>query len=134
QNQDPLNPDDSAQMAAQLAQFHGLEQMMNVNKNLEKMQESDGTSRAVSLINFVGKDIKLDSGKVRLEDGQISQALFRLDAEAADTKKEVRDSAGVLVFEKDLGVKPPGEHVLEWNGIDKEGKKANAGAYTLNVI
>lgn len=134
QNQDPLNPDDSAEMAAQLAQFHGLEQMMNVNKNLEKMQESDGTSRAVSLINFVGKDIKLDSGKVRLEDGKISQALFKLDAESANTTMEVRDAAGIVVYSQDLGIKPVGEHLLEWNGLDKDGNKANAGAYTLNVI
>lgn len=133
QNQDPLNPDDSAQMAAQLAQFHGLEQMMNVNKNLEKMQESEGTSRAVSLINFVGKDIKLDSGKVRLENGEISQALFRLDAESVSTTMEVRDASGVVVYSGDLGVKPAGEHLLEWNGVDKDGKKAPAGAYTLTV-
>ena len=40
-NQDPLKPDDAAQMAAQLAQFNGLEQMMNVNKNLEQMTSND---------------------------------------------------------------------------------------------
>lgn len=133
QNQDPLNPDDSAQMAAQLAQFHGLEQMMNVNKNLEKMQASDSTSRAVGLINFVGKDIKLESGKVRLEDGAISAAMFRLDGESVTTKLEVRDAAGVVVHSRDLGLKAPGEHLIEWNGKDNEGKKAKSGAYTIGV-
>jgi flagellar basal-body rod modification protein FlgD len=134
QNQDPLNPDDSAEMAAQLAQFHGLEQMMNVNKNLEKMQDAEGTSRAVSLINFVGKDIKLDSGKVRLENGEISQALYRLDGESVSTTLEVRDASGVVVHTSDMGTKPAGEHLIEWNGLDKDGKKAPAGAYTLNVL
>jgi len=133
QNQDPLNPDDSAQMAAQLAQFQGLEQMMNVNKNLEKMQDSDSTSRAVGLINFVGKDIKLDSGKIRLENGAISQALFRLDGESVNTTLEVRDSAGVVVHASDLGLKSPGEHLLEWNGLKNDGTKAATGAYTLVV-
>lgn len=134
QNQDPLNPDDSAEMAAQLAQFHGLEQMMNVNKNLEKMQSSDATSRAVGLINFVGKDIKLESGKVRLEDGAISAAMFRLDGESVNTKLEIRDGAGVVVHSRDLGLQAPGEHLIEWNGLDNEGKKAKSGAYTIGIV
>ena len=134
QNQDPLNPDDSAQMAAQLAQFQGLEQMLNVNKNLEKMQDSDATGRAVGLINFVGKDIKLDSGKIRLENGEISQALFRLDGESVNTNLEVRDSAGVVVHAADLGLKAAGEHLVEWNGLKSDGTKAPTGAYTINVI
>lgn len=134
QNQDPLNPDDSAQMAAQLAQFQGLEQMLNVNKNLEKMQDSDATSRAVGLINFVGKDIKLDSGKIRLENGAISSALFRLDGESVNTTLEVRDSAGVVVHSNDLGLKSAGEHLVEWNGLKNDGTKAATGAYTINVL
>ncbi len=134
QNQDPLNPDDSAQMAAQLAQFQGLEQMLNVNKNLEKMQDSDATSRAVGLINFVGKDIKLDSGKIRLENGAISKALFRLEGESVTTALEVRDSAGVVVHASDLGLKSAGEHLIEWNGLRTDGTKAATGAYTINVL
>jgi flagellar basal-body rod modification protein FlgD len=134
QNQDPLNPDDSAQMAAQLAQFQGLEQMLNVNKNLEKMQDSDATSRAVGLINFVGKDIKLDSGKIRLENGAISSALFRLDGESVNTALEVRDSAGVVVHSADLGLKSAGEHLVEWNVLKNDGTKAASGAYTINVL
>jgi len=108
--------------------------MLNVNKNLEKMQENDSTSRAVGLINFVGKDIKLDSGKVRLENGAISQALFRVDGESVNTTLEVRDSAGVVVHSNDLGMKPSGEHLIEWNGLKSDGTKAAAGAYTLNVV
>src|SRR5262245_58853274 len=35
--QDPISPMKNEQMAAQLAQFSALEQMLNVNQNLEKM-------------------------------------------------------------------------------------------------
>ena len=34
QNQDPLNPTDSVEYTAQLAQFSSLEQLSNVNQNL----------------------------------------------------------------------------------------------------
>ena len=43
QHQDPLNPDDGAEMATKLAQFNSLEQMMSVNTNLEKMRKSEAT-------------------------------------------------------------------------------------------
>jgi hypothetical protein len=82
----------------------------------------------------VGKDIKLDSGKIRLENGTISSALFRLDGESVKTALEVRDSAGVVVHSADLGLKSAGEHLIEWNGLKSDGTKASAGAYTINVL
>ena len=62
QHQDPLNPDDGAEMATKLAQFNSSEQMMNVNTNLEKMQKSETTGRNMQLVNYVGKSIKMDGG------------------------------------------------------------------------
>ena len=38
-NQDPLNPADGTQFLAQLAQFSSLEQMIDMNKQLESIQE-----------------------------------------------------------------------------------------------
>ncbi len=34
QNQDPLNPQDSTEFVAQLAQFSSLEQLININQNI----------------------------------------------------------------------------------------------------
>jgi flagellar basal-body rod modification protein FlgD len=134
-NQDPLNPDNSAQMAAQLAQFHGLEQMMNVNKNLEKMQGEQALGRAVGLIGFVGKEIKLDNGKLMFEGGKLTtQASFKLDTDAAKTGVEVRDASGVVVASQVLGPQTAGDHPLTWDGLGKDGKPLANGAYTFNVI
>ena len=133
-NQDPMSPDNSSQMAAQLAQFHGLEQMMNVNKNLEKMQNDEALGRAVTLLNFVGKDIKLDNGKLMVEGGKVAtDASFKLDNESVKTILEVRDGAGVVVASKDLGHVAPGETKLEWSGGNKNGKPLSDGAYTFSI-
>jgi flagellar hook assembly protein FlgD len=134
-NQDPLNPDDSAEMAAQLAQFHGLEQMMNVNKNLEKTQTDEAIGRAVNLINFVGKDVTLGNGKLMVENSQmVTDARVKLDQESVNTKIEVRDGAGVLVASTDIGPLPSGESKLEWHDVGKDGKKLSNGAYTFSVV
>lgn len=134
QNQDPLNPDNSAEMASQLAQFHGLEQMMNVNKNLESMQSQAAVSRAVGLIDFVGKEIKLDNGKLHVEDGKVSEGVMTVMQEAAKATLEVRDSAGGIVATRELGILTRGERKVDWDGLDNEGKKVGAGTYTFNVV
>ncbi|MEN9834185.1 MAG: hypothetical protein RL011_378 [Pseudomonadota bacterium] len=134
-NQDPLNPDDSSEMAAQLAQFHGLEQMMNVNKNLEKMQSDEAVGRAVNLINFVGKEVKLNNGKLQIENGRmITDASVRIDQDSINTSLEIRDTAGVVVAQKDLGPLQAGDNKLEWEGLSKDGKKLSNGAYTFNIV
>lgn len=134
QNQDPLNPDNSSEMASQLAQFHGLEQMLNVNKNLEKMQADNATSRAVGLINFVGKDLKLDSGKLKLENGKLSDAVLKMDVDVPEMTIEVRNAAGVAVHTMDVGHVNAGETKLEWNGLGKDGKKVGDGVYTFSAF
>ena len=65
QSQDPLNPQDSSQMAAQMAQFNGLEQMMNVNKTLETLLQSQSTDRAVGMVNYVGKEVDVGAGLLK---------------------------------------------------------------------
>jgi flagellar basal-body rod modification protein FlgD len=44
QNQDPLNPQDSAQFVSQLASFSSLEQMSSMNTNMETVLETSVTS------------------------------------------------------------------------------------------
>jgi flagellar basal-body rod modification protein FlgD len=133
QNQDPLKPDDSSQMAAQLAQFNGLEQMLNVNKNLEKMQTEQALGRNLGLISFVGKDVRLDGGKLRFEDGKVTDSTFNMEKDAPKVTLEVRDPAGVIVGTKDLGYMKQGEHKVDWDGVGKDGKKIAGGIYTFSI-
>ena len=133
QNQDPLNPDDSAEMAAQLAQFNGLEQMMNVNKNLEKMQAEQALSRAVGLTSFVGKEVKIASGRAMYQGGQLSHIQAHFERDVPKATMEVRNSAGVVIANRDLGALKAGDNKLEWDGIDSKGQKVSEGLYTFSV-
>jgi flagellar basal-body rod modification protein FlgD len=134
QNQDPLNPDDSAKMAANLAQFQGLEQMTNVNKNLEKLSSEQALGRAVNLIDFVGKDIKVDGGKFKLANGKITDAKFELKEPVPGAVLQVRDASGSVIAKKDLGNLEKGRHRIAWDGKSEDGAKAiNDGTYTFTI-
>ena len=50
QNQDPENPTDDSQMAAQLAQFSALEQMTNVATSVDQLSATTSLGQSYSLI------------------------------------------------------------------------------------
>ncbi|WP_141730890.1 flagellar hook assembly protein FlgD [Oligoflexus tunisiensis] len=131
QNQDPLNPEADTEMAAKLAQFNGLEQMLNVNKSLEKMLTEQNTTRNLQLVNYVGRDVIVDGGRVRVTDGQPTPTEYKVENDAAQSVLEVRNGTGVLVHQIDLGPVKAGTHKLKWDGKASDGKPIPDGSYTL---
>ena len=133
QNQDPLSPDDGAEMAAKLAQFNGLEQMMNMNTTLAKMVESQNSGRSLQLVNYIGKEVTLEGGRLQLAGGKFKEPNFDLKAPSARTTLQIRDGSGHTVFEKELGAQGQGQHRVEWDGKIANGAQAPDGAYTFSV-
>ncbi len=58
---------------------------------------------------------------------------FSLDHSAA-TRVDIHDLGGRLVYQRDLGTLPAGDHEFPWSGIDRNGRSVAAGAYTCTVI
>lgn len=134
QHQDPLNPDDGAEMASKLAQFNSLEQMMNVNKNLEKMTESQNSDKSSRLVNYLNKEITTNGGQMRLSQGKMATtASYELDRDATTTTLQVRDAQGSIVLEKPLGSLTSGSHQLNWDGKSSDGKVAGDGSYSFSI-
>lgn len=133
QNQDPLNPDDGTEMASKLAQFNGLEQMMNMNTTMTKMMDAQNVGRNLQMANYVGKDISIDGGRVRLQDGKISNSSFELNVPATKTTLSIRDSTGMTVYEQDMGSMDKGTHQLKWDGKNSAGNDVSDGLYNFSL-
>ncbi len=133
QNQDPLNPDDGTEMAAKLAQFNGLEQMMNVNKSLEKLLSDQTAGRNLQMVNYVGREVTVDGGRTKLKDGVPTKADFNLEMPATNATLEVRDSNGSIVLQKDLGALAAGTHSVPWDGKNNTGRTLTDGVYTYSI-
>ena len=69
QNQDPLNPTDSVEFTAQLAQFSSLEQLNNVNDNLEQLQNFQASINNSQAVALIGKDITANGNFLQLTNG-----------------------------------------------------------------
>jgi flagellar basal-body rod modification protein FlgD len=134
QNQDPLNPTDSVEFTAQLAQFSSLEQLSNVNTNLEQLQNYQASINNSQAVSLIGKDITAKGNGLQLDDGGPAECNFSLDGSAAVVTISIYDSTGEFVksFEgKDLAA---GQNTLFWDGTDKDGNKVTDGAYTFEIL
>lgn len=134
QAQDPLNPQDATQMSAQMAQFNSLEQMMNLNKSLDTMIKGQSTDRAVSMVNYVGKEVDIGNGLLKWDKNKLTKSTFEIDQPLANATVEVRDGSGQIVSQEDLGNLMPGEHNVKWTGRMKDGNTANSGIYNFAII
>jgi flagellar basal-body rod modification protein FlgD len=134
QNQDPLNPTDSVEFTAQLAQFSSLEQLSNVNTNLEQLQNYQASINNSQAVSLIGKDITARGNGLQLDDGGPAECNFSLDGSAAVATISIYDSTGEFVksFEgKDLAA---GQNTLFWDGTDKDGNKVTDGVYTFEIL
>ncbi len=133
QNQDPLNPTDSVEFTAQLAQFSSLEQLGNVNENLVELknfQASINNSQAVSLI---GKTITANGNFIQLADDGPVDCNFSLDDDAALVVANIYDSTGEFVKAFEGSNLTAGPNTLYWDGTDKNGNRVADGNYTFEI-
>lgn len=133
QNQDPLKPDDSAQMAAQLAQFNGLEQMLNVNKTLTEILKGQNNGRNFGMLDYVGREVTVEGGRAHVASGNPGDLSFTVDRSVNNATLEVRDDNGTVVATEELGELRAGEQDLKWSKLASDGNKLRDGVYTFSV-
>jgi len=134
QNQDPLNPTDSTEFTAQLAQFSSLEQLGNVNENLMELknfQASINNSQAVSLI---GKTVTANGNSILLSDDGPVKCDFKLDGDAVLAVANIYDSTGKFVADFEGSNLSAGQHSLLWDGRDNNGNRLAGGNYTFEIL
>lgn len=133
-NQDPLNPADSTEFVAQLAQFSSLEQLTNINKNLEYLQLYQASINNAQAVGFIGKNIEAIGNTIQIKDGVADEIHFKLEQDAKSVFINIYDSARSLVKTIKSGGLNAGDQVVKWNGTGDQGNILPDGAYTFNVL
>ncbi|MCB9229910.1 MAG: flagellar hook assembly protein FlgD [Deltaproteobacteria bacterium] len=133
QQQDPLKPKDGAEMASQLAQFNSLEQMVNINSSLERLEKKTTEGHNIQYPDFIGKTIATPLNKLKIEHGQIADNQYEIESPVSQILLEVRDNTGALIARSDQGSRKEGVHNIEWDGKDKDGKVVPDGIYQFTL-
>ncbi len=97
-NQNPLNPLDGSDFAAQLAQFSSLEQLTNLNTEIKTQGVNQLTMGYAQSVNMIGKDVIAQNGNTVTIDGSSSVDLnYQLSDAASVVKISLYDQNGNLV-------------------------------------
>lgn len=133
QHQDPLNPADSTEFTAQLAQFSSLEQLNNVNENLSALKLYQASINNAQAVSFIGKDIVATGNSVEARSGQTVACEFDLAKPAQKVVVSVYDATGAFVKDVVATGLTAGRQTVSWDGRDRGGNTVADGAYTFEV-
>lgn len=128
ENQDPLNPIESADFAVQLATFSGVEQQVKTNELLEDLGNQMELSSIAELAGFVGMEARA-SVPVRFEGAPVDLSVeLANNADGGDLV--VRDSFNREVQRLALS---PGTTEARWVGLDENGTQLPWDTYSFEV-
>ncbi len=131
-HQDPTNPMQSHELAAQLAQFSSVEQLQNLNTTMTDMRNGQKPSESFQALNFIGKAVSGDSAKISRAKGDKDHDIkFDLVDNAKELNIRIRDANGDVVRSLSVKELKKGENKITWNGQDERGQALPAGDYQL---
>jgi flagellar basal-body rod modification protein FlgD len=132
QNQDPLNPLDSANFSAQLAQFSSLQQLVEINQRLaaEAGGGASGPQRFDAL-SLLGKEVRGAGATIAVEGGTASTLEYTLDR-AAVVQATILDAGGRQVASLVLGAAGTGAQRFDLSNIPDAPRLAD-GTYTVRL-
>lgn len=128
QNQDPLNPIDSADYATQLATFSGVEQQMRTNDLLASLGGQMAVLGMSQLAGWVGQEARAASPVWMDGDPVTMQLTPAIGADRAVLV--VRNASGTLVSREDVPIAPG---LYDWLGGDAAGDPLPQGKYSLSL-
>lgn len=132
ENQNPLDPQDGADMVAQLAQFSSLEQQVQSNARLDELIASQDAAAGAGLAQLAGRTVVADIGSFTVDGATALPPIELAGTPAAHGGAVViHGPSGEVVRRVPITPGPPPTAV--WDGRDASGAPVTAGSYTVDV-
>ncbi len=134
QNQDPLNPMDSAETTSQMAQINMVTQLGQLNDSLTTLLGGFTAQQTLQAAGVIGKSV-LAAGSTLDYDGSTAVD-FRADIVSGlkGGLVQIVDASGNVVQEIDFGQQSfTGYGNFSWDGRTSAGEVAPAGSYTVRA-
>jgi len=137
-NQNPLEPMDQGEYAAQLAQFSSLEQLTNLNSGFDQMYESNiqlnQSMTNVLSTTLIGKKLRGVGNELVYSEDRDNMFSYRLGEDAAEVTVRILDANGNVVRTATLGPQASGVQEWSWDGrLDGDGVAGNGTTYQFEV-
>ncbi|MDO9452493.1 MAG: flagellar hook assembly protein FlgD [Stagnimonas sp.] len=132
QSQDPFKPMDSAQFLGQIAQFSTVSGIQSLNSGFASLNDSLTANQALQGASLVGRTVQVPGDTLALGTSGSVAATTMLPSSGTLTAT-VRNAAGAIVREIDLGSQAAGSVDVRWDGNTDAGERAAAGNYTVTA-
>ena len=129
--QNPLNPLDSTEFTAQLAQFSSLEQLTNINEQMNDLVLFQNSLQNTLATTLIGRKVKVAGEEVYLKDK--AEINYTLPQDVSKIKISISDSSGKVVREVNLGPETGGNKTYVWDGKDSHGATLPEGNYSITA-
>lgn len=120
-NQDPLNPMDGAEYAAQLAQFSTVEQLIQIGSKLDgqsaEIAQSVFVGQSQLGSTLVGREVTIRGAAVTSDGTDPGRVVLELPDGANQVGIEVFDSSGSKVGAQSFGTQPAGRAELTLDAV-----------------
>ena len=135
-NQDPLNPSNPEEMAAQLAQFSSVEQLININEQLTAQGASNGAMAAAlnntAAVSVIGKEVLAAGDSVFLTGSGDEAITVGVDGLGGTATLTLYDANGTRVGSREVGPVGGGRQEIELDDL-ADGLDAGRYSYELTV-
>ncbi|MBT8445507.1 MAG: flagellar hook assembly protein FlgD [Gammaproteobacteria bacterium] len=134
-NQDPMNPMESGDFLAQIAQFSTVNGINQLNESFSSLASTLQSNQALQASTMVGRSVLIDASVAPLAGpGASIEGVIELPEPVGNLTLTVSDAAGQIVRTLPLGGQSGDEALFKWDGLDDGGAQAPAGAYQLRAV
>lgn len=126
QHQDPLNPQNPSDFAAELAQF-------STASGVANLSSAFGAGAAMQAAGLVGKNVAVSGNALVLGSSGSAAGAFNLSSAAKDVAVTIANAAGNVVATVDLGPLGAGNQNFTWDGKAADGSTLPTGSYSYAV-
>jgi flagellar basal-body rod modification protein FlgD len=133
-NQDPLNPSDPKDFAAQLAQFSSLEQLLNINDAINSQSTINsgmiGSINSVAAVQLIGKSVIVEGNSVDMPSQGPAGVRINVGGSGGSGELVLHDETGTEVARIPVAHVDGGQQSIDLSGYVG---KLPPGQYTYDV-
>lgn len=134
QNQDPLNPMESGDFLAQLAQFGTVNGITELQNSFSVLADQLQSNQALQASTLVGRSVLVEGDSAEHIQGSQFKAAVNTDTSVDQLLVNIVDASGQQVQQLNLGAQSPGSVNFVWDGKDVDGNEVPNGTYSIQAI
>ena len=133
QNQNPLDPMNSNEMTQQVVNYSQLEQQINSNEELERINANLAQLTVSNAVSYLGDTVTYVTDKSNLANGEANWRYNIQGGTASTIEITITNEAGDTVRTETINGPLSGFQEYTWDGRADDGTQSPAGAYTISV-